>query len=75
MDDGINVVFVKECICSGVVRQVDFLKGKVHLREPASSDNRLHAGVDKVICNNDIIARLDQLNAGMRTDIAGAACY
>ena len=74
VDDGINVSEALEELLHLVgVSQLGLDEGD------APADNVLHAvdgflaGIAEVVGDNDVIARLDELNTGMAADVPGAA--
>ena len=74
VDDGVNISKALEQLLHLVgVSQLGLDEGD------ALADNVLHAvdgflaGIAEVVGDNDVIARLDELNAGMAADVPGAA--
>jgi hypothetical protein len=73
MDNGIDIVFVKYLLYALTVEKVDFVKLGTDAGNCFDMVNYLCLRIGKVIENNDLLALLNKVNAGMRADIARTA--
>ncbi len=73
MDRAVDVVLFKDAVERRAVAHVVFIEGDVLARDLLHAFDGLRAGVDQIIDDDDLVAALEQLHAGVAADIAGAA--
>ena len=73
MDDGIDVVFGKDSVHAFLVQQIHLIKLEVFAGDFPDAVQCLRLGVDEVVEDDDFLPLVQQLHAGVRTNVAGAA--
>ena len=72
MDDGRDLVFLKNSIKGDAIPQIDFIKRRPLPRDLRDTFQNGGLAVREVIYNNWVIARYNEGNNGMTSDIAGS---
>ena len=73
MDDRVNLVLLEHPLHPGFVEQVGLVEFEVLAGNLADAFEGLGLRVDEIVQHNDFLARVQQLHAGVGTDIAGAS--
>ena len=73
MNDCIKLVFSKQTLQSRAVSHISFDKVNTAACNLLQARQHLATGIDKIVQNDDFMARLKQGNDCMRADVARAA--
>ena len=73
VDRAVDAVLFKDAVEHGAVAHVVFIEGDLFARDHFHTLDRLRAGIYKVVDDDDLMAAVEQLHAGVAADVAGAA--
>ena len=73
MDDRLYIFFGKDLIQILLVQKVQLVKAQLFSRDFHHAIQGFLTGIYKVVNDNNLIARIQKLNASMAADKAGAA--